>query len=114
MAVHQRDEGCRGFKIKILEEVDDGEDILAIEELWIKSWPPEINAQNYSSDKNALNKMYKLEIIKKLLNSGKDAVKFFKKSILFVFLNSWGGLVQEAKCLLLQHLLCGSPLSPVA
>ena len=54
----------------------DGEDILAHEDPWIKVVYQQINTPNVSSDRNALNDLYKIEVLKKLHLGGKDAVKF--------------------------------------
>ena len=72
----QREEGCRGFTIEILEEVPEGEDIIAHEDLWIKYIDPELNTLSGNMDKSALNTMYRLEIMHKLLSGGKSAVNF--------------------------------------
>ena len=72
----QREEGCRGFTVEILQEVPEGEDIIAHEELWIKYIDPELNSLPGSTDKSALNTMYRLELMYKLLSGGKSAVSF--------------------------------------
>ena len=76
MTPSQREEGCRGFTVEILQEVPEGEDIIAHEELWIKYIDPELNSLHGSTDKNALNTMYRIEIMYKLLSGGKSAVNF--------------------------------------
>ena len=40
MAIHQHEEVCRGFDIKILEQVPNSDDIIAFEDLWIKLTNP--------------------------------------------------------------------------
>ena len=48
MVAHQRQEGCRGFMIEILEEVPEGEDILVHEDLWIRYFDPELHIIFYN------------------------------------------------------------------
>ena len=71
----QREEGCRGFTVEILEEVPEGEDIIAHEDLWIRYIDPELGVGK-NTDKSALYTMYRLELMYKLLSGGKSAVSF--------------------------------------
>ena len=35
MCEHSKQKGCTGFKVKILQEITPGQDIIAVEDLWI-------------------------------------------------------------------------------
>ena len=51
----QRQEGCTGFTVEILEEVPKGEDILAHEDLWVRYIDIELSRLSRDSNKSTLN-----------------------------------------------------------
>ena len=71
---HSKEKGCAGFEVKILQEITPGQDIAAVEDLYIVLIDPSLN-KSPKLDPFALYSFYILSILEKLSKGGLEALK---------------------------------------
>lgn len=74
MFEHSKEKGCAGFEVKILHEITPGQDIAAVEDLYIVLTDPSIN-KHPKLDPFALHNFYMFSVLEKLSKGGLEALK---------------------------------------